>query len=229
MVYDLTGYFHGEVAADDLLFKHVANRNVTITAGIGSMESAPSADFDAIIKLNGVQVVGSTMVIGLDGTVTITLAGDIVLAPGDVLEVFADSSVSAGATNVATTFVASITGDEVQSYDISAYSYGLIGKDEPILYALIPRAIRLRSTATHRVSVGVEATSNPVVFSVEVNDSPIAYLILDGSNYYFRFLTATNSLVADDRLVIRAPSGDGTVAIDETLANIAISLQGEIV
>jgi hypothetical protein len=225
MIYDLTSYFHGEVQADDLLFKHVANREITITAGIGSVETPPLSDFDAIIKVNGSEVSGSSMVVAAAGTVTISLSEDLVLSVGDVLEVFADSSISSGATNLATTFEASIDGDESLAYDISSFSHGLIGYDEPVLYALVPRACRIDARGNHRVSVGIEATNNPVVFSIDINDTSIGYLIIDGSSYFFKFNSIQNHVSAEDRIIIRSASGDPDTAVDATLANVAVNIQ----
>ena len=146
--YDLSTFAVKDCTSGIVVFNHLSSRDITITEGLGWVETPPSADVTAAINLNGTPIAGAGITITSGGVVTVTIPNPTTLNPGDHLQAVmnADADIPVTkASGVAVSFVATESSDcyDDSRYDVAWYIEGLIPGGRAIAALVVPRQMHI--------------------------------------------------------------------------------------
>lgn len=226
--YDISTFAVGEQITGDIIFNHLATRQITITDIDGWVETNPSEVVTGTMSIDGVAVVGSSVSIGTDGTVTVSFSSPLTISPGELLRIVLNADAATPSTKVAGVAISMtstiVTDNEDSRYDVAFYLESKIPAGVTVAGCIIPRQINLRSTDFY-VQKSVNQTATSVIFLLRKNGVQVGTLLLSSTGGDVLTLTSNPLNLADgDILTIFAPGSNEY--IDSTLSDVSISIKG---
>jgi hypothetical protein len=228
--YDICSFAVDDQGTGDIVFTFLASREITIEEGIGWVEVNPSEEIEATIYVDDVAVAGSSVVVGTDGTVTITIPSGFSLSPGEVIDIILDNGdgLATPLRGLGITLKATIeTDNEDPRYDVSFFIEGRIPGNRTIAASVIPRQINIHSTG-FQVKKNTEQLTGTLVFFIRKNGVQIGTISSSSSGPVSLIMnTSVTNFEEGDVFSIFAPGSDDEL-MDESLADISITFKGFI-
>lgn len=227
--YDLSSFAVGEQEASDIIFNFLSAREITLTEASGWVETNPSEIVTGTMTIDGVEVTGSVVSIGTDGTVTVTFPNPTTLSDGELLKIVLNSDADDPATKVGgvcITFKGTIETDhDDPRYDISFFIEGNIPSNRTVAAAIIQRQINIVNTGFH-FKKNTEQQSSLVTFSIRNNGTQIGSITSSTGGATTLILnTSPYNFAEGDVFSIFAPGAEDDF-IDTTLADVSVTFKG---
>ena len=228
--YDLNTYSIPELdTLNDVMFNHVASRDIELSEMFGWLENNPSDTVTGSLYLNGVdQTTGISISSG--GVVTNDIVFPLTLAPGDQLQILADANAATVGTPIkglAITFVGKEASDcyEDNRYDFGTYIEGRVPAGRVIAALTVPRQLHLVSDE-HWTATDTNPAS-AVNFSVRKNGVQFASLVINTAGASTLIMSnPVENFVKGDIISILAPGSEPDFVDAGVMQDLSLTFKG---